>query len=172
MTAPGDHTDERVLRRAMLRINEQGWGIAIGLVFGLGLFIATNILVLRGGESVGSAPLAARGVLSGLSRDIPRQSDWIRMGVRPWLRYRTHDRRRVQTDLPMRDAEHGGPFRVSVFRESRDREAATHSPQARGRKELVDGARPYPPSNNRRSVRRSLRSRPDSAICCCSWVSL
>ena len=45
--------EEQVLRRAMLRINEQGWGIAIGMVLGLGLFIATNFLVIRGGESVG-----------------------------------------------------------------------------------------------------------------------
>lgn len=47
------HEDEQVLRRAMLHINEQGWGIAIGAVLGLGLFIATNTLVIRGGESVG-----------------------------------------------------------------------------------------------------------------------
>jgi hypothetical protein len=45
--------DEQVLRRVMLHINEQGWGIAIGLVFGLGLFVATNALVVRGGEPVG-----------------------------------------------------------------------------------------------------------------------
>jgi hypothetical protein len=45
--------EEQALRRAMLRINEQGWGIAIGMVLGLGLFAATIILVLRGGESVG-----------------------------------------------------------------------------------------------------------------------
>ncbi|MGQ0734405.1 MAG: hypothetical protein ACT4QD_12200 [Acidobacteriota bacterium] len=48
-----DHDEEQVLRRTMLRINEQGWGIAIGLVLGLGLFFATNVLVLRGGEAVG-----------------------------------------------------------------------------------------------------------------------
>lgn len=44
---------EQLLRRTMLRINEQGWGIAIGMVLGLGLFVATNILVVRAGESVG-----------------------------------------------------------------------------------------------------------------------
>jgi hypothetical protein len=37
----------------MLRINEQGWGIAIGMALGLGLFIATNFLIIRGGDSVG-----------------------------------------------------------------------------------------------------------------------
>jgi hypothetical protein len=46
--------EEQVLRRVMLRINEQGWGIAIGLVLGLGLFVATNFLIVRGGENVGS----------------------------------------------------------------------------------------------------------------------
>jgi hypothetical protein len=48
-----DQTDEQALNRAMLRMNEQGWGIAIGLLLGVGLFIATNVLVLRGGENVG-----------------------------------------------------------------------------------------------------------------------
>jgi hypothetical protein len=48
-----DVEQEQVLRRVMLRINEQGWGIAIGLVCGLGLFIATNVLVVRAGEPVG-----------------------------------------------------------------------------------------------------------------------
>lgn len=45
--------EEQELRRVMLRINEQGWGIAIGMVLGLGLFIATNFLIIRGGPSVG-----------------------------------------------------------------------------------------------------------------------
>ena len=43
----------RALRQVVLRASEQGWGIAIGLVFGLGLFVATNFLILRGGEDVG-----------------------------------------------------------------------------------------------------------------------
>ena len=45
--------EEQALRRVMLRINEQGWGIAIGAVLGLGLFVATNFLIIRGGEDVG-----------------------------------------------------------------------------------------------------------------------
>jgi hypothetical protein len=48
-----DQHDEQVLRRVMLRMNEQGWGIALGLVLGFGLFIATNVLVARGGDHVG-----------------------------------------------------------------------------------------------------------------------
>ena len=42
------------LRKAILRIHEQGWGIAFGLVFGLGLFIATNFLIIKGGVNVGA----------------------------------------------------------------------------------------------------------------------
>jgi hypothetical protein len=43
----------RVIRKRIMRIQEQGWGIAFGLIAGLGLFVATNILVLRGGAVVG-----------------------------------------------------------------------------------------------------------------------
>jgi hypothetical protein len=45
--------EERILRRTLLRANEQGWGIAIGLLFGLGLFLATVVLVLKGGPNPG-----------------------------------------------------------------------------------------------------------------------
>ncbi|HEY0972501.1 MAG TPA: hypothetical protein VGE02_16140 [Gemmatimonadales bacterium] len=41
------------LRHALLRLNARAWGISVGLLFGLGLFIATNVLVFRGGETVG-----------------------------------------------------------------------------------------------------------------------
>ena len=37
----------------MLKLNGRAWGIAFGLLFGLGLFIATNVLVLKGGPEVG-----------------------------------------------------------------------------------------------------------------------
>lgn len=36
-----------------LRLNARAWGIALGLLCGFGLLIATNILVLRGGPVVG-----------------------------------------------------------------------------------------------------------------------
>jgi len=42
-----------VVRKRLMRIQEQGWGIAFGLIAGVGLFAATNILVLRGGPVVG-----------------------------------------------------------------------------------------------------------------------
>ena len=43
----------RLVRKTLLRMNEHGWGLAIGLLCGFGLFLATNWLVLRGGAGVG-----------------------------------------------------------------------------------------------------------------------
>jgi hypothetical protein len=44
---------EAELRSTMLRLNGRAWGIAFGLLLGLGIFIATNVLVLKGGPRVG-----------------------------------------------------------------------------------------------------------------------
>lgn len=41
------------LRRAIRRLNARAWGIAGGLLLGIGLFVATNILVVKGGTNVG-----------------------------------------------------------------------------------------------------------------------
>ena len=46
-------TSEKELRRAVVKLNERAWGAAGALLSGFGLFIATNVLVLRGGEHVG-----------------------------------------------------------------------------------------------------------------------
>jgi hypothetical protein len=49
-------TEDAEFRRAVRRLNARAWGIAGGLVLGLGLFMATNILLLQGapaGEPVG-----------------------------------------------------------------------------------------------------------------------
>ena len=43
----------RQVEKSLMRMHEQGWGIALGLLMGLGLFVATNVLVLRGGAIVG-----------------------------------------------------------------------------------------------------------------------
>ena len=43
----------RQVRKALMRMHEQGWGIACGVLFGLGLFVATNFLVVKGGPVVG-----------------------------------------------------------------------------------------------------------------------
>ena len=40
-------------RRTLARLNARVWGVSVGLVAGLMLFLATNILILRGGEVVG-----------------------------------------------------------------------------------------------------------------------
>lgn len=41
------------LKTTLLRLNARAWGIALGLLFGLGLFLATIVLVMRGGPRVG-----------------------------------------------------------------------------------------------------------------------
>lgn len=41
------------LEHELHRLNGRAWGVATGLVLGLGLLIATNVLVIRGGPMVG-----------------------------------------------------------------------------------------------------------------------
>ena len=50
---PPDPATVDELRHALVRVNARAWGIAFGLLFGLALFVATNVLVLKGGENVG-----------------------------------------------------------------------------------------------------------------------
>jgi len=45
--------EQRRVEMALVRLNEHGWGVAFALLAGLGLFAATLLLVLRGGQSVG-----------------------------------------------------------------------------------------------------------------------
>ena len=45
--------ENRELRRAIRRLNAQAWGVSFGVLFGLTLFLATIILVVKGGENVG-----------------------------------------------------------------------------------------------------------------------
>ena len=45
--------EQRIVSSIASGAHEQSWGIACGLVLGLGLVIATNFLVLKGGEQVG-----------------------------------------------------------------------------------------------------------------------
>ena len=45
--------EQQALTKTILRIHEQGWGIAFGLIFGLGLSFATLVLVVRGGDPLG-----------------------------------------------------------------------------------------------------------------------
>jgi hypothetical protein len=45
--------EEQAIQKVLVRMNEQGWGIAFGLLLGGGLFVATNFLILKGGPVVG-----------------------------------------------------------------------------------------------------------------------
>jgi hypothetical protein len=45
--------EQQTLSKTILEANEQGWGIALGLLFGVGLLVATNVLVIKGGAYVG-----------------------------------------------------------------------------------------------------------------------
>lgn len=47
------NTQEQELRAAVHRINGRAWGIALGLVCGVALFLATNYLVWDGGQDPG-----------------------------------------------------------------------------------------------------------------------
>lgn len=48
-------TDEqRALQRAVQDLNEKAWGIGVAFVLAVALFVATNVLVVRGGSDVGA----------------------------------------------------------------------------------------------------------------------
>ena len=45
--------EQESVNQAIMRLNGRAWGIAMGLLLGGGLFVATNFLVLKGGANVG-----------------------------------------------------------------------------------------------------------------------
>jgi hypothetical protein len=45
--------ERQAVRKAFQRVSEQGWGLAIGCLCALGLFLATVILVVKGGPDPG-----------------------------------------------------------------------------------------------------------------------
>lgn len=51
--AADDKEFERVILSRLLILNAKVYGIVLGLVAGLGIFIATNWLVLKGGRTIG-----------------------------------------------------------------------------------------------------------------------
>ena len=53
MTHPKTTRAEDDVRNTLLKLNSRAWGIALGLLFGVGLFMATILLVVRGGHEVG-----------------------------------------------------------------------------------------------------------------------
>ena len=44
---------DKDLQLAVARLNGRAWGITVGLLFGIGLFVATIILVIKGGPNPG-----------------------------------------------------------------------------------------------------------------------
>jgi hypothetical protein len=46
-------TERQEVRRAFDRTSEQGWGLALGFLAAIVLFVATAVLVVRGGEDMG-----------------------------------------------------------------------------------------------------------------------
>ena len=46
--------EEREVRRAILRLNAQAWGVSFGMLLGIGLFVATAVLLIKGGDNVGA----------------------------------------------------------------------------------------------------------------------
>jgi hypothetical protein len=59
--------DERQMEDVLLRLNARAWGIATGLLLGVALFLATNILVIKGGENVGQHLALLRVFMPGYS---------------------------------------------------------------------------------------------------------
>ncbi len=51
--ASSPERQEAAVESYLLRLNGRAWGIALGVLFGLALFFATNVLVWQGGENVG-----------------------------------------------------------------------------------------------------------------------
>jgi hypothetical protein len=49
----GPPIDQQQIESALVRINARAWGVAMGLLLGLGLFLATVILLIRGGPNMG-----------------------------------------------------------------------------------------------------------------------
>jgi hypothetical protein len=45
--------EQEAIRKAFDRVSEQGWGLALGLLASLGIFLATVILVVKGGPDPG-----------------------------------------------------------------------------------------------------------------------
>lgn len=51
---PKSEPDEYVVRGYLVKINGRAWGVTLGVMFGLLLFVATNVLVLKGGPDMGT----------------------------------------------------------------------------------------------------------------------
>ncbi len=66
-----NHDETREIAAALARLNARAWGIAIGLIGGGGLFLATMILLIKGGPNVGQHLALLRAYFPGYSVTIP-----------------------------------------------------------------------------------------------------
>ncbi len=53
MLVQPENTNDEQLTRAVLRLNGTVWGLACGILCGLSLFLATILLVIKGGKTIG-----------------------------------------------------------------------------------------------------------------------
>lgn len=51
---PDDDDDDALVEGYLSAVSGRAWGITVGLVCGLCLFVVTNVLVLKGGENMGA----------------------------------------------------------------------------------------------------------------------
>jgi hypothetical protein len=51
---PATLIDEEALVREVIRLSRNVLGLTLGILFAIGIFLATNILVIKGGPDVGS----------------------------------------------------------------------------------------------------------------------
>lgn len=54
MARPASDSTDEALLRAVRRIQARVFGLALGLLVGVGLFVATVVLLLKGGDNVGA----------------------------------------------------------------------------------------------------------------------
>jgi hypothetical protein len=50
---PDPVNNEEIVEGYLVRLNGRAWGMALGALFAIGIFVATNFLVLKGGETPG-----------------------------------------------------------------------------------------------------------------------
>ena len=63
--------DQRALQAAVEDSNEKAWAMGLGLTLAIGLFAATNFLLLKGGDHVGLHLQLLRVYLPGYSVSFP-----------------------------------------------------------------------------------------------------
>ncbi len=54
MTEPLTASDIEAIRRGFERVSARGWGVALGVLSAVGLFLATVVLVIKGGPDAGA----------------------------------------------------------------------------------------------------------------------